>query len=407
MTGKTGTITLVAIGVVILALLGINPTIGGIGIVTIGLILVGLEILGILKNIPGLNALSGHAERGTLILLLVVGLLLGGYLGSVALDTGSAPELSASGFDQPITASGAEQSAILKLNVKNQNGGTYAGSGVVYALHSGVVNNRNDLMKLVQEGKTGDLAPNTMTLSSGVYSYNGFNGKIGDTVTFAGYLDSTPAAAENVSFVATAQITGVTAGSTPEWMISNPQYVWYNYPTLLFYNYADTSVSQYNESESSAVEKVFTFSMYPSINGEGWNDAILWVEAPAANIAAIKQIKITPEIGTAVTYSGVPQEVTSSENIFRAVPALTTATDTVYKVGAFPQDGLLRTSSTQKGRQTIEVTYDHPASGNVLFYFKVTQNSNALTSAGGHFDSPATALQLNMTDNGSDLWKTV
>jgi hypothetical protein len=325
-----------------------------------------------------------------------------GWLAGTAAPSGT--NLLSVESGQVNTPAGATASAVLKLNVKGSIAETYAGSGTIYALHPGVVSNRNDLMKMVQEGKTADLAPNSMSLSGGVYSYNGFSGKIGDVVTFGGYADSTPGAAENRSFVATATITGLTAGSTPEWMISNPQYVWYNYATLLYYNYADAAVTVYTEDENAAIEKTLTFSMFPTNNGEGWNDAMLWVESPAANIAAIKSVTITPENGNAVTYSGVPQEVTTSENLFRAVPALTTSTNKVYKIGAFPSDGLVRTSTSQKGRQTIQVTYDHPASGSVNFYFKTTQNSNALTSAGGHYDSPSTNLNLNATADGSDAW---
>ncbi len=397
---KIGFSTILAVLLAILALAGYITHPGVTSLIT-GLLalLVGLMVFGIIR--------SKNEESGTRVLngiiwavavLVMVNQL--GWLGGAATP---ALDTSSSTTEQVATQPGAK-AAILKLNVKNGTGVTYSGAGTVYALHPGVVNNRNDLMKMIQEGRTGDLTPNSMTLASGVLSFNGYSGKIGDTVTFAGYHDATPGAGENVSFVITSKITGLSAGSTPEWMISDPQYVWYNYPTLLYYNYADTAVTQYHEAEASAVEKTLTFSMYPTNNGERWTDAMLWVEAPESSIAAIKQVKITPETGTPVTYSGVPQEVTSGENLFRAVPAVTNGTNKVFKVGAFPADGLVRTSSTQKGRQTVEVTYDHPASGDVYFYFKTTSNSNALTSTGGHFDSPATNMLLMMNTTGTDAW---
>lgn len=376
----------------------------GIAPLAIGLlVLIGiLDIFGILHlgklESKGTRLFNGLLTGLTLLLILNSS----GYIGS---DTTSNPLSVPSSFGtEPVQAQGATASAILKLNMKDMIGGVYAGSGTVYAPPAGTVTNRNDLMKMIQDGKTAQLTPYTMTLTSGVFSYNGYPAKIGDTVTFAGYQDGTPGAAENVSFVMTTQITGLTAGSTPEWMVSTPQYVWYNYPTLLYYNYADTAVTSYNETEASAIEKAFTFSMFPSINGQEWIDAYLWIEAPAASIGAIKNIKITSSDGQNVEYAGIPAEVTSAENLFRAAPALTTSTDTMYLVGKFPSDGMVRTSSSQKAKQTVEVTYDHPASGSVKFYFKTTQNTNALTSTGGHFDSPATNLLLDMNATGADAW---
>jgi hypothetical protein len=371
----------------------------GIAPLAIGLILlIGvLDILGILH----IGKLESKGTRVFNALLTFVTIIL--ILNSAGYTAPTNP-LSVPLSEDTTQAQGATGAAILRLNMKDMIGGVYAGSGTVYAPPAGTVTNRNDLMKLIQDGKTAQLTPYTMTLASGVFSFNGYPAKIGDTITFAGYQDATPGAAENVSFVMTVSITGMTAGSTPEWMISTPQYVWYNYPTLLYYNYADTAVTVYTEDEDAAIEKTLTFSMFPSVNGERWTDGYLWVEAPSANIGAIKNIKITASDGQTAEYAGIPAEVTSSENLFRAVPALTTSTDTMYLVGKFPSDGLARTSTSQKAKQTVEVTYDHPASGNVSFYFKTTQNTNALTSTGGHYDSPSTNLQLNMTTVGTDAW---
>lgn len=401
---KIGISTILAAIGLILVFLGFFSQ-SGIAPLAIGLIvLLGiLDIVGIL-HIGKVESKGTRYLNGALTVITLLMILNGaGYLAGA---TSSTNMLAID--QQPQTLDGATQSATLKLNMRNLIGATYAGSGVVYALHPGVVTDRNDFMKKIADGNTADIAPNSMTLSSGVFSLAGYAGKIGDTVTFAGYLDSTPAAAEEKSFVFTATLTGMTAGSTPEWMISKPTYVWYEYPTLLYYNYADTAVTVYTEDEDVAIEKTLSFSMFPTNNGEQWVDADLWVEAPAASIGAIKSITITPDNGQAVTYSGIPAEVTSGENLFRAVPALTTATDTMYHVGKFPNSdadgGLVRTSTNQKGRMSVTVTYDHPASGDILFYFKTTQNSNALTSTGGHYDSPATNLMLNMTTDGTDAW---
>jgi hypothetical protein len=371
---------------------------------TYTMILVGagilLAVLTVMKiTIDGVNS-RGKGQIVLASIVLIVLILFGVNASWIKLPSVTP---TASIVEPSVGAgTGATYSAVLNLQMKDQVGSTYAGSGTVYALPTGVVTDRNDLMKKLYDGETALLTPKSMTLTSGVMSYSGFNAKIGDTVYFAGYRDTTPGAAENVSFVKTAKITGITAGSTPEFMLDDSSFVWYNYPTLLFYDPTDTARTIYVEDEDSAIEKTLTFYVFPTNNGEKWIDANLWLESPSSSIAAIKRIKMTAQDGTTVTY-GMPQELTTSDSAYRATPALTTSTDTMYSVGKFPQDSV-RTSTTQKAKYTVEATYDHPASGSVLLYFKVTQNTNALTSAGGHYDSPSTNLNLNMTAIGTDGW---
>lgn len=340
---------------------------------------------------------------GALMLIAAIGVVITGGLipaeyGSSTSATISTPTVITNGV---VSQPGQEGTAVLKLNVKDQLGATYAGTGTVYALKSGIVTDRNDLMQKIYDGNTASITPNTMTLTSGVEQFNGFSGKIGDQVVFAGYKDSTPGAAENVSFVKTVTITGITAGSTPEWMLSDAQFVWYNYPTLLFYNQG-TARTIYEDDEDTAIEKSITFDVYPTNNGEQYIDTALWLESPEANIAAIKKVEVVAPDGSKVSY-GMPQEVTSTENKFRAKPALTTSTNKMYYVGALPVDAV-RTSTTEKGKYSITVTYDHPASSYVNMYFKITSNTNALTSTGGHIDTPSTNLNLNMSSAGTDGW---
>lgn len=402
---KIGLNTILQIVALILVLAGF-ATAAGIAPLVIGVILLigGLNVVGILKfgksEEKGTRVMNGLVWGVTLLLVVNAMGWIGAGTGTKTLSTNTISEPSVQ------TASG-DASAVLRLNVKNGIGSTYANTGTIYALKPGVVNTKEELMKLVQEGKTSALTPNSMTLASGVYSYSGYSGRVGDTVTFAGYNDATPAATENVSFVATATITGLTAGSTPEWMISAPQYVWYSYPTLLYYDSSDAAKVNATELEASAIEKTFTFYMFPTNNGEKWQDAALWLESPASNIAAVKRVVITCD-GCTPSDNGMPYEIPSSENSFRAAPALVTSTDTMYFAGKFPTDAV-RTSTSQKAKMSIAVTYDHPASGDVLLRFFVTQNTNALTSAGGHFDSPSTSFKLNLTDNTNyaDGWNTV
>ncbi len=373
---------------------------------------IALGILGAALVIPKLKMTLGMNMTTVVIVALVVvmGANIGGLYSSTigTLGTGQVASIGMPAYEgQPSV--GQLQSATLKLNVKHQDGTTYAGSGIIYALKSGIVSDRYSLMKMLYDGKTSDLTPNTMTLASGVESYPGFAGRVGDQITLAGYKDTTPAAAENVSFIKTVMLTGITGGSTPEWMISEPQFVWHNYPTLLFYDSTDTARTRYNESEATAVEKTFTLYMFPTNDGEQWINSALYIEAPSSNAGAFKTIKIADQDGKSVEYTSLQStgQMSSSDPRFIAAPSLTTSTDTMYFVGKFPSDEI-RTSSTQKAKMTLTVTYDHPASGSVDTYFKVVSNADALTSSGGHFDSPSTNMKFNMTVNtdagSADLW---
>ena len=365
-----------------------------------GALLLALSVIALVLMIIGIVKFEGRPSNIVSIIALLAIVVFSGVIPSTWGEQVTVP--TASIVESPIQVQeGAVGSASLKLYVKNI-GGTYNGAGTIYAVKPGIVTDRNDLMKLIYDGKTSDLIPGTMSQSGGTYTLNGYNARIGDTVMFAGYQDSAPAATDNVSFVKMATISGITAGSTPEYMLSDSSYIWYNYPTLLFYDSSDAAKTIYKEIETVAIEKTFTVYMFPTNNGETWKDAALWIESPESSIANIKRVRITSTQG-AVDF-GMPYEISSTEAKFKAQPALTTSTNKMYYVGAIPD--VVRTSTTQKAKVTIEVTYDHPATAtSVLNYLKVTQNTNALTSAGGHFDSPAVpGFTLNMSSTDSDAW---
>ena len=367
-----------------------------------GALLLALSVIALVLMIIGIVKFEGRPSNIVSIIALLAIVVFSGVIPSTwGEEVTTVPIPTASFVESPIQVQeGAVGSASLKLYVKNI-AGTYDGTSTIYAIKPGIVTDRNELMKLIYDGKTSDLIPGTMSQSGGTYTLNGYNARIGDTVMFAGYEDSAPAATDNVSFVKMATITGITAGSTPEYMISDSSYIWYNYPTLLFYDSSDAAKTVYKEGEGTAIEKTFTVYMFPTNNGETWKDAALWIESPESSIANIKRVRITSTQG-AVDF-GMPYEISSVETKFKAQPALTTTTNKMYYVGEIPD--VVRTSTSQKAKVTFEVTYDHPASGDVLNYLKVTQNTNALTSAGGHFDSPAVpGFTLNMTATGTDAW---
>lgn len=416
------TITLLAGVGVIMALVGVNPLLGGIGALTIILAIVGLELVGVLKQIPVLQTLSGRQPKGTLAIMFVAILVLGGFLGSIAIGnvakTASIPDYSNYGQpdDQISTAPSAQvMNANFKFYPANATGSAYAGSGVVYVLDPLLVPDRFTLMKTVADGKTASLTyggaqASPISVSSGLFQKNQLSGKVNDQVELCGYQDSSPAAGESVSFCKTATLTGITAGSDPIWMwafadTGSVDYSWRNYATTAYYDATEAARTGYKETEASAIEKTLTFSVMPTNNGEVITDAALYLEGPASNAGAIKSIKITGPTGQIVTYTALANTGTMSSGApeFIASPALTTSTDTMYFIGRFPEDGV-RTSTSDKAKFTIETVYDHPASGNVNFYFKAVQNVDAKSVSGGHFDFGGTSLNLNMTDAGSDAW---
>jgi hypothetical protein len=295
-------------------------------------------------------------------------------------------------------------------------GGTYAGSGVVYLLDPSVASDRYSFMKILADGNTGKLlapggvAPaSSISVSSGAFTKTQLTAKVNSNIMMCGYLDTTPAQGENTSFCQQITLNGITGGSTPEWMWSfadgSTEYAWRNYATLLWYDSSDAARTIYTETEAVSIEKTFTVYTFPTNDGEKGTDTSLYFEAPSSNAGAIKRITIRPPTGEAVTYTALQStgQMSSNDPRFIAAPALTTSTDTMYYIGPFPGDAI-RASASEKAKYTIEMVYDHPASGSVLTYLKTVQNANAKTVSGGHFDSPTSGFQLNMTATGTDAW---
>ena len=418
--------TYLAIAAIIAALIGWQPLLFGISVVTIVGILLILEITGFLKKIPGLSVLSGHIKRGTAIMLLVVlavvvygGASLGGIMSGGGITVPSLPAQQATIGD---TYSGEYE-----FFPSDGDATTYAGSGVVYVLDKSFIKSseeesKYDFMKILADGNTGKLlAPggtaqaNAISVSSGEFSKTQLSAKTGDHIALCGYLDNTPAAAENISFCKDVVLTGFnTETSKWNWYFAatgTTDYTWYSYATTAIYDSSDAARTSYNETETTAIEKTFTMYTFPTYNGEGIYDASLYLEAPSSNAGAIKKITITspPDANgnkATVEYTSLQStsQMSSNDPRFIAAPSLTTGTDTMYYIGKFPRDAV-RTSSSEKAKFTIETTYDHPASSSVLMYFKPVMNSGAKSVTGGHFDWGAT-IHLNMTQYGSDGWAT-
>ena len=422
-TKYSPTLILLLIGVVIQLAAGWDTFSLGTAVIGIAII---LGVLNFFKI--GISGDSGH--RGHILLLTVVlgiliifGVTLGGLIpkttGTPALTIPSKVNEPAS---LPAAASGQSITAKYIFYPSGQNGGTYGGSGIVYLLaptlsDGTALNDRYDFMKVLADGNTGlFLAPDgktqasSISVSSNAYTKNYFAGKVGDSFKMCGYLDNTPANAENVSWCKTVQLTGITAGSTPEWMYTldgaGTDFMWRNYAALDWYDSSDTSRTIYAEAESSAIQRTFTLYAHPGVNGQQvGDDTTLYIETPSSNAGSFKKVKITSPNGKSVEYTAFQSTSTmsSGDPRFIAAPALTNSTHTSYYAGTVPE-AAVRTSTSSIGKYTIEVTYDHPASNSVLTYLKLVQNAKAKTVTGGHFDDPASGFLLWMNATGSDTW---
>lgn len=419
--------TILQLIALILAILGFS-TVSGIAPLVIGFILLigGLSLIGFLR--------MKNEEKGTTIIngliwavTMIIVINASGYLGSGNADTGNslAIPFNDPGEAAPAQADGATATAKWVFYPGNLVGAAYAGSGYIYILDASMDKGTEtattyNFMKMLNDGKTGDLkAPgNTaqsikMTVSSGAFTKNQLTAPVGSKAVICGALDATPAEAEELAFCKTITLKGISGGSTPEWMWSfndgSTEYSWYEYATTAWYNYADTAVTAYVEDEDSTTQKTFSFSTFPTNNGESIHDAALYVESPSSTAGAITKIKISAPDGNSVEYTALQStgQMSSSDPRFTAAPSLTTSTDTMYYVGAFPLNAngiaAVRTSTTDKAKYNIEVTYDHPATAANVVIFKAVQNAGALSSAGGHFDF-GTILSLNMTTAGTDAW---
>jgi hypothetical protein len=368
----------------------------------------------------GISGDSGHRGQIVAMTLITGAIVVFGV--SIA---GLAANAPAAAIQDPFSnlqdqntpqATGATYTAKFNSYPSGPTGGTYVGSGLVYLLDPSVASDRYSFMKLLADGNTGKLlapggvAPaSSISVSSGAFTKTQLTAKVGSTIMMCGYLDTTPAQAENTSFCNKVTLTGITGGSTPEWMWSfadgSTEYSWRNYATLLWYDSSDAARTIYQENEASSIEKTFTVYTFPTNNGEQITDASLYFEAPSSNAGAVKRISIRPPTGEAVTYSALQStgQMSSNDPRFIAAPALTTSTNVMFYIGAFPGDAI-RSSASEKAKYTIEMVYDHPASGSVLTYLKAVQNANAKTVSGGHFDSPTSGFTLNMTAVGADAW---
>lgn len=381
------------------------------------LLVVVAMILGITNFFKfGISGDSGH--RGKIVVMTMVTgaiVLFGVSLAGIAAQapTGAIQNT----FEQtPANPIGTTYTAKFSAYPSAANGGTYTGSGLVYILDPTVASDRYSFMKIIADGNTGKLlapggvAPaSSISVSSGAFTKTQLTAKTGSNVLMCGYLDSTPAQAENTSFCNVVTLNGITGGSTPEWMWSfadgSTEYSWRNYATLLWYDSSDAARTAYLESEAASIEKTFTVYVFPTNNGEQVTDASLYFEAPSSNAGAVKRITIRPPSGESVVYTALQStgQMSSNDPRFIAAPALTTSTDTMYYIGNFPGDAI-RASATEKAKFTIELVYDHPASGDVATYLKAVQNANAKTVSGGHFDSPTSGFTLNMNATGTDAW---
>lgn len=318
----------------------------------------------------------------------------------------------------PDMSNGKTYTALLKVPVTSASDTTYTGSEIFYFLDPSVVSDRYAFMKMITNGETSKLKTpglsaqaNAITVSSGAISQTYLSGKAGSTIKMCGYLDATPAAAENTSFCENVVLNGITGGSTPEWMWNfagggNSKKI-FNYATFRGYDDTDTArtVRLINRT-SSLANDVFTFYVFPSNAGEKIQDANLYLETSNAYIANIVKVTIrnlqTGDVSPDYTSFPNTGNMDSTNPVFLAAPALTTSTNNMYNVGAFP-GSTIRYGAQDLGKYEVRVTFNHPAS-TALYLFKATENTKALTSTGGHYDWSANMNLTLLSDSSASSW---
>lgn len=364
----------------------------------------------------------GHRQHAGALAIFTVLIILaapGGVLSFIPKELPAGSFQATSGEQIPDQGTGQTYTALLKAPLTSATDTTYAGSEIFYFLDPSVVSDRYSFMKLIMNGETSKLKTpglsaqaNAMTVASGVVSQTYLSGKAGSQITFCGYLDATPAAAENSSFCKNIVLNGITGGSTPEWMWNYADggniHKIFNYATFRGYDDTDTARTlRWINRSSTLSNDVFTFYVFPSNTGEMIQDGNLYLESSSSNIANIVNVKIrnvqTNEVSSDYTSFQNTANMDSTNPVFLAAPGLTTSGLNMYNIGAFPGK-TVRYGAQDLGKYEVKVTFNHPAAS-ASYLFKATENTKALSSTGGHYDWSANMnLTLSASTNAS-IWE--
>ncbi len=431
-TSKLGILKWVGIAAVALAFIGMNvsvPIIGYSLTFVVGALILA-ELFGVLGKIPLLNILSGRLDRQTAVMILVglaivtfAGISLSSLTGGAGLGAlpalPSAPSAAAPAVAAPLTI-GASVTGTLNLKPIDAEAAAWTDTTYkIYILDSSMwagneQATRYNLHKLVSEGKLtslkavggfGQAVPHTVATNT--FSEE-VTAKQGDKAIIFGYLDATPAINEPVSIAKEIVISGY----NPEQDLLQWSFIESGSRNLQIFNYSeniwsdptsDATVSGYTDDEDTAASgKTFLVNMMPDVIGGVGLDQYLYLETTPAETSDLAVTIAGVEYTTLVKVSDLP----SNSNIYRSAPPIANGgVYEMYTVGAIPDTKRTADSGTGLGKTSISLSYAHPGSGTpALIDLNIVENANALSINNGHFDSPTSAFQLNLTAVGTDGW---
>jgi hypothetical protein len=388
-------------------MLGIAWLTTGFLLTFIGVVYI-LDYLGILKQIPILNMLSGRVQKHWIPLGLSIVLVLSG---TGVITVGEIREALPA---VPTAAVGDLYGADVVLIVAGTSGAAFADAGypmylLDYTIYSG--SNENEILQEIIDSGTGGLvSPDGTTatpvsVSGGKFTWDDQTARVGDQFVIFGYDDSTPASGDYETFMTVITINGYNS-DLGTFQVSPNRYQLYTFGAVDSYNFANTDVTGYQEDEDAAKSGMtIDFDLYSNADNNISKDMGIYIELPSAMQSSINKITVSTDTGIFAEYSSFldTSNMDTSNVIFESAPSKQTAGNNLYYIGMVPD--ALRTSSTAKEEINVEVDYDHLGTGSNLCYVYAVQLINGGSDI--HFDIAANpAFMLNATADGTDGWTT-
>lgn len=389
-----------------IAWLSFNMLLAAAGIIYV------LDYFGMLRKIPLLNLMSGRVPKNGLILLGSF-VLIGVGFGWISIG-GLMDDSDGTGYTGPSNAQTAQTySGDIKLMMSTGDGSNFAdGDYNFYLLDYTEYADKSkyEIMQTVVDSGVSALkapgggTPSASSTTDGAIERVDMNAQIGQRFVLFGYNSESPSAGDHEVIKESFTIKNYNE-NLGTFTVSPNRFQLYKYGAVDTYNFAESDISGYVESESSSVEKTISFDMYPQSNYRIGDDMGMYVELPDELQGDIDSIAVTTEDGTKEEFTNYKDisNMDTSDPVYESAPDKQNSDNAMYYVGELPD--IKRTSDTNKDPINVKVTYTHPGSGTNNAYFYGVQ----LLTGGQdlHFDiAQNPAFNLNATTAGSDGWTT-
>ncbi len=235
--------------------------------------------------------------------------------------------------------------------------------------------------------------PKDITVSSGEWSEPQLSGKKGDKVLVYTYVDTSPAATENISSAELMTLadfyreTGKWVAQTPEGTV---KWNLYSYATYDWRDGTDTNVNNYSlaDAASALSNQVITWYSRSGVKGEMVPDGAIYLKAPSNYTAKFRSLTLTDKFGHSKKYTGLSKaenfDSTDPRSVASTVLSSATSPWSWYFIGYLPDDMVTLYTSGDKNRVTWELETDTYGS-NVTVTFNLVQNARGLSSNNAPF----------------------